>query len=213
LSTEHPEIVFEEVTLKVGVPPDWHIERANNLGEKKSFEYLYPCRYSDLTKIQYNVEGKLSPISLLHVIKQPRNVPTSRDSLTLGSYLGYLKEVNINKWSAEISYNIKAPSPQTTMAEISSQKDFLNRTIQEIEDVGKTLQVIIGFLVRNEKIIQHKTSVDGYLKFVREGCGRLSNLLSTPSRGSEIAGERDRLITRMSNEAARINQASLELKR
>lgn len=208
---EQPEILFEEVILKVGMSLDWHYERTTNLAEGQSFQYQYRCRYSELQKVQYSVEGKLSPMSLLQVRKRIGTVSARRQTLTVGSYVCFLKEVNIYKWIDEFFKKFKIPGSETTIADLEVQKATLNKTSQEIQEVTNNLQWIIMFIKKDDNILQHKRLVDEYLKRTLEGCGRLHNLLSTPSRGRELASERDSIITRLTTEAARINQATAEL--
>lgn len=174
---EQPEILFEEVILKVGISPDWHYERTANLAGGQSFHYQYRCRYSELSKVQYSVEGKLSPISLLQVRQRIGTVSASRQTLTVGAYVGFLKEVNIYRWIDEVFKTFKIPGPETTIADLEAQKAALNKTSQEIQDVTNNLQWIIMFIIRDDNILQHKRLVDEYLKRTLEGCGRLLNLL------------------------------------
>lgn len=51
------DIVFEEVQLKVGVPPDWHTEKAVNLTCGKSFSYEHHCNYDEIMKVKWAIEG------------------------------------------------------------------------------------------------------------------------------------------------------------
>ena len=42
-----PEIVFEEILLRVGKPPDMHTEKFTNLGIDQWLSYDYQCNYID----------------------------------------------------------------------------------------------------------------------------------------------------------------------
>ena len=208
---DRPDIIFEEVTLKVGVPPDWTYERTTNLTGGQSFEYRHRCNYSQLTKVQYNIEAKLSLRSLLQVRQGQRTVSATRATLTVESYVGFLKEANIYRWAGEVIKKVTVPGPSTTLANLDAQKALLNKTMQEIQETGNNLQGIILFITKNERILQHKKMVDEYFRRAKEGLGRLHRLFSTPASGREIARERDSITTELTTDAARLNQATEEL--
>ena len=104
---DQPEILFEEVILKFGISPDWQQERAANLAGGQSFQYQYRCRYSDLQKVQYSIEGKLSPMSLFQVRQRTGTVTARQQTLPIESYIGFLEEVNVYKWIDNVFKKVK----------------------------------------------------------------------------------------------------------
>jgi hypothetical protein len=130
--TTFPEILFEEVRLNVGIPPDMHVETFKNLSGRESITYEHHCRYSEFAKMEFNIEGKVSPERLLQVRKPNRKIPTSKSPLSLTAYVEALKEMHIHRWLTDVIKIVKTPGPDTTLAEISSEQSKLSDAITEI---------------------------------------------------------------------------------
>ena len=73
-SEQGPDIVFEEILLRVGKPPDWHIEKFTNLGMDQWLSYDYRCNYIELPDISYDIEYKISINSIFGFRKEPTKV-------------------------------------------------------------------------------------------------------------------------------------------
>ena len=58
---DRPEIVFENVALKVGVPPSWHTEGLGTLSGGASAIHEHRCGYAELSEIEYEIVGTVSP--------------------------------------------------------------------------------------------------------------------------------------------------------
>ncbi len=93
-----PEIIFEEVQFKFGIPPEWHVKKIDSLARGQSITFEHHCNFSDVAKMQYQAEGKLSPRSFSLQIENPSqkmslNLPTQ----TMPSYFKLLDLVGIHK--------------------------------------------------------------------------------------------------------------------
>jgi hypothetical protein len=207
---EQPDIVFDQVVLKVGIPDNWHCEHKENLGSGDSFDYVHHCSHGELSQLQYTIEGRLSPSSLLNVKLFSRKITAQRQTLTIKSYLDFLEQANLYKW-IEILKNLKIPEPETTIAEIEAQKSNLNQNSGEIQKTRDQLQQVLGFVKKNERVLQHKQILEEYLNKTQEAYSRLSSLYSTPSRGREIVLERDRLLSKLSTRIENLEKVKEEL--
>jgi len=203
---ERPDIIFEEVLLKVGIPPAWKETLAKNLAGGYLFKYRYTCGYADLKKVQYNLSGKLAPVSLLGFRQKSKFIPAT-PTLTAAAYRGFLNESNINKWVDDIFKKVTVPGPGTTAAEVETVKAKLKEAEQDVAGVRKILIGLFGFVKTNDKIRAYEMIVDEYLRFVEEGCVLLSYSLSHPSRYSDIAEERDTIIVRLAEKMTRLKAA------
>jgi hypothetical protein len=118
-----PQIVFDEVRLAVGIPPDMHLEERKNLTSGESFSYEHHCHYSDLDKIRYNVEILVSPKTLFQIRQEDRKITTSKRNLSVKAYIEVLKDINIHKWLIDTLKTLTIPGPNTTLAEIKAHQD------------------------------------------------------------------------------------------
>lgn len=213
-SPNTPDIVFEEVRLKFGVPPDLRTEKASNLGPGKSFTHQHLCRTSDLTRLKYSVEGRASPTVLLEIRGRENNIPATKSNLLSAAvYMGFFNELNAHKWLDTIG-SLPAPGPETTLAGIQAIRERLGAATDEIRETKDELQKIFGF-VRSENregVLEHKRLVDKYLERTEEGCHRLSASLATPST-REFSSLKDALVSRLKTEAARLDEATDQLKK
>ncbi len=207
-----PEIVFEEVRLKVGVPPDWHLEKALNLGSRQSFTYQHRCSYRDLTEIQYSVEGTVSPQYFFQVRNNAQPIPRGSPNLSALAYIKVLNGLEIHRWLQGVLKTVAIPGPSTTLAEIKTQAETLSKAIVEIHDAERRLQELFYFV--NEqyrtKVAEYRNLVQEYLKRMVEGCARLQQALDRPD-SREIAGVRNHIYTELAQQASRVNQATENL--
>lgn len=213
-SPNTPEIVFEEVRLKFGVPPDLRTEKASNLGPGKSFTHQHLCRTSDLTRLKYSVEGRASPAVLLEVRGRENNIPATKSNLLSASvYMGFFNELNVHKWLDTIG-SLPAPGPETTLAGIQAIRERLGVATNEIRETKEELGKIIGFIrsENREGVLEHKTLADKYLGRTQEGCARLSTSLATPST-REFSSLKDATVSRLKTEATRLDEATDQLKK
>jgi hypothetical protein len=211
-SVSTPEILFEEVTLKVGVPPELHVEKHNNLAGGESFSYEHRSRYGDLGKITYTIDGKVSPSHLLQVKRPESSIPHRVASLSISSYVNVLKDIDIRKWIKDPIEEMLVPSSDTTDAEIKAQQNRFNDAKKEINDARKQLENIYGFIIRQtdtekHKVSAHKTLLDKYLTNISQACDELSEMLNTHN-AKTINATRSQLVSKLMREAATIDEAS-----
>ena len=98
---DYPEILFKEVSLKVGVPPDWHVESFDDLSPGESKIYTHRCGYSDLPDLEYDLDGSVSPEAFFR-IHRPAKPPGGSESIPASGYLKVFNEVQIHKWLTDL---------------------------------------------------------------------------------------------------------------
>jgi len=211
-SDSRPEIFFEEVVLTVGVPPDLHVEKHADLASGESFTYEHRSRYSDLGRIVFRVDGKVSPSHLLWVRNEAKNIPSRVASLSIASYIEVLKDINLHKWLKDIIETLPMPGSDTNQAEIEALQNTLTDATKEIADTKEQLQNIYGFIIRTTdtgkaKMNQHRRLVEDYLNHTAQGCSELRKMLDTYNSRT-LESTRQSIVDRLSQEALKLDQAT-----
>jgi DNA-nicking Smr family endonuclease len=205
------DVVFEEVQLKVGVPPDWHTEKATNITCGNSFGYEHHCNYDEIMKVKWAIEGRLSPAVLLTFYRSPHQV--KRDNqLPIKAYFDYLTQMNIHKFLGQIR-TFPAPNQNTTLAEMKSKVETLNYISSELSSSGQRLQEFLG-LVNTDKyrddINRHRATVVEYLNNTQREIGELSQLLKNRN-GEGFEKARDNIVAKLTVKASELEKATEEL--
>jgi len=214
-SDTRPEILFEEVILRVGVPPELHVEKHTNLASGESFTYEHRSRYSDLGRIVFSVDGTVSPSHLLRVRRAEDIIPHRVASLSISSYVEVLKDIDIHRWIKGTIEEMTVPGLDTTEAEIEAQQNRFKDTKKEINDTKKQLKQVLGFIIRTtdtdrRKISEHEKLLDKYLTQIIHACDELSKMLDTHN-AKTIDATRNQLVTNLEREATAVDEASRSL--
>ena len=203
---EYANVVFDEVQLLVGIPPNVHVEKKTNLAKGESFTYAYQCTYGEFTKIVYSVGGKVNPSLLLQIGQEGRKIPTKRQ-LSIKAYLEVLDELNIHKWLNDTLKTLPIPGPNTTLSTIKVQREKLGQAMAEISQAEHQLEDISKFVTKAEKVILHRKLVNDYLKRTQQGCGNLQQELGKSDTRSVI-NLLDSIVSRLEKEASLVDQAT-----
>jgi acetolactate synthase small subunit len=214
-SEENPEIYFEEVSLTVGVPPNMHVEKHADLASGESFTYEHHSRYSDLGKIVYSVDGRISPSRLLRVKKTVTNIPARVASISIASYVEILKDINIHKWLRENIEGMIIPGSDNTQTEIKAQQDKFGDAVKEISDIKNQLGRIYNFVASHtdtdrKSMTNHRKLIDSYLTRTDQACNELRKMLETYN-AKTIDAARNKLVGSLREEANKLDEASQRL--
>lgn len=162
---DSPEVLFEEVVVRVGVPPNWHVERLGPLAGHQTVHYEYRCSYVDLPHVEYEVDATLSLEAFFRFQRSGRVNATSRP-LSAAAYLEVFKAMDIRKWSDSTIRNIRRPDPSTTLGTLEIDREVLRNSIPEIRDVRDSLVRLAGFVTATEAelVSYHLRVVISYLE-------------------------------------------------
>ncbi len=211
-SDGRPDIFYDEVELKVGVPPDLHVERHANLASGESFTYVYRSSYSELGRIVFSLDAVVSPSQLLRVRRAASSVPSRVANLSMASYVQVLKDIDLHRWLRDTIEAMLVPGPATTQAEIEAQQERLRDTSMEIGEARKQLQSIAGFVARptdtdRRRYSEHTKLVEDYLTHTAQACGELRKMLDVLNSKTLSANRAD-LVSSLSEEATRLDAAA-----
>ena len=209
---DQPEIIFEEVQLKVGMPPEWHVETVKNLEGGQSFSYDHPCAYDAIMKLQWSIEGKISPTVLMQFRRKPKSI-TRNQQLPIKAYFEFLSQMNIHEWLEGTIRSINAPGPDTTLAEMKAKEDSLTNIVTWIRNSVQQLQDFSGLVdYKNyrDDILQHRNRVQEYLNRADREIGDLIQVLRT-HRIEGFDSSRDRIILKLTTQSNQLNEATTEL--
>ncbi len=203
-----PEIIFEEVQFKFGIPPEWYVKKIASLARGQSITFEHHCNFSDVTEMQYQVEGKLSPRSFsLQIANSPAKMSLSLPTQTMPSYFKLLNLVGIHKWLENVIKTMPIPGPNTTLAEIETQQKTLNGAIHEIRETETLLSVqttatneVVG--QPREKFLRYRQLLHEYLQLTVQECGQLQQALRAPD-ARNIEGVRRNIVERLSKKRLR----------
>jgi hypothetical protein len=172
------------------------------LASGDSFTYEHRSRYSDLGKILFSIDGKVSPSHLLQVRKKEQKIPRRIASLSMASYVEILKDINLHKWLKNTLETLPIPSSEKVVT-------------GEIAETKEQIQNILGFIIRTTdadraKMNQHQKLVKEYLTHTVQGCSELGKMLDT-YHSRTLESTRQGIVGRLSQEASRLDQATEEL--
>jgi len=131
-SEQGPDIVFEEILLRVGKPPDWHIEKFTNLGMDQWLSYDYRCNYIDLPDISYDIEYKISINSIFGFRKEPTKIELKLADFSLADTIKFTNSLKIHRWLDEVIKKMPEPDSNTTVGEIERNQNTTKGIISEI---------------------------------------------------------------------------------
>jgi hypothetical protein len=211
-SSDSPHIVFEEVRLRYGTPPDMKEMKSTDLGGGQSFTQKHLCEISDLINMTYSVEGRLSPSALLEFRGRSNSLPRgSKNPLSPSAYVHFLQGLDIYGKLERILANLRGPTPETTLAQVQGTKDALSQAITEIRAKKEQIQSILGFVGRGpqDAILNHKQLVDEYIKRADEGLTRLNQSLAS-SDARRFDALRETTINQLKVEKAALDKATEE---
>lgn len=206
-----PNIVFEEVIIRVGNPPDWHKEKYKNLEAGQSFEYQYRCPYSEILNLQYEVEGNISPIEFFKVNKGIGNLSGKSHVLSPIAYLKFLNSMKIHTWLSDKLMKIPIPEPNTTLAEIEKHKNIIRTGMNEIKNYQNRLKQFVTWIdfadkAEEEEFMQFHNQVSNYLVWTSSACEQLSETLGNAS--ADKSGDLTNIKNNLAGEALKINMAT-----
>jgi len=208
------EIVFEEVRLKVGIPPNWHVEKAENFTGGQSFSYDHPCIYNEITRIQWTVEGRVSPETLLEYKRRPSRI-IRNGQLSINAYFDYLIDMNIRQWLEGTLKPLTAPGPKATLTEMMAREDSLKSIISEIRNAAQQIEDFLRFVdyeKHHDDIINHKNLIQEYLKRTEQGIADLIKRLGA-HKGDGFDKTRRGIVTKLTKRADELDKATKALAR
>lgn len=209
-----PEIYFDEVELTVGIPPNMHVNKHNDLASGDSFTYEHRGKYSDLGKIVYSISSKVSPSHLLQVKRATSDVPSREASLSIVSYVEVLKDINIHKWLKDIIEKVQIPESNAEAA-IEAQQERLRNTTQEIGTANKQLENINKFITRSSdteraKMNKHTQLLKKYLTNTSRACSELRQMLERLN-SKTFDSERNGIVSTLTRESLEVDNSIEDL--
>ena len=209
---DKPEIVFEEVQLKVGVPPEWNVETANNLTSGQSFSYEHHCTYDAIMKLRWTVEGRISPATLLQFRSRPNSL-TRTNQLPVKSYFDFLSQLNIDQWWEGTLKSLAAPGPDTTLAQMKVKEDSITSIITEMRNSAQQLQDFLGLVdsksCRDDLNIHHRRFQE-YVNRAQKEIAELTQVVRTHNLDG-FSASRARIVERLTNQKIELDQTTTEL--
>ncbi|MFC1932101.1 hypothetical protein ACFLXU_00520 [Chloroflexota bacterium] len=211
-----PNIVFQDVNLVFGIPPDMNTINIPRLAPGESHTCEHRCRFSELLLIQYDIRGNISPESLFQ-FQSTQNVIPSGSSLSIRAYKKMIAELDIHKWVKIIPEVTLMPEPDTTLSQLKEQENRLSALIaearnaeQKVHDFSRFQDMSLGNRKR-EAIIQHRNMIMSYLKEVGQGIGELRRFYSSKPESRMIEATSSRLVSKLSSLLQKIDEAMEQL--
>lgn len=209
--SDSPRILFENVLLRVGVPPDFHLHEVGSLAPEESASYEHRCRYSDLPEVKYDIEGTVSPEEFFRV-RRASSLPNAHPQLTSVAYLQVFNEMMIHGWLDSTIKLFPVPGADTTLGEMQSLAGSLDKPASEVRDAQSRLSRLSAFVRRQDReaVSSHTNIVESYLRSTTQGMGQLRQLLNSANT-RQISSTVAQLIDSLEKEARTVNQATEEL--
>ncbi len=213
-----PNIVFQNLNLVFGIPPDMQTVEIPRLAGGESYVHEHSYRYSELPLIQYDIKGSISPESLFQFETAPRTIsPDEKWALSIEAYKNALVELNLHKWLTIIPEAILIPGPDTTLSQLKEQENKLSELIPEVRNSANIVHDFSRFQnlnLRNsmrESIIKHRNLIQEYLKEVEMGIAALRSLYSGQTKINQIEATRNNILSKLTAFIERIDQATEQL--
>ena len=164
---DRPEIIYDEVVLRISVPPDAWEKKVENLAGDQSFEDELHCTYDSMMQMEWSIQGKISPSSLLQFRRKPEGIK-SNGQFPIKTYFGFLEKISVHQWLKGPIKSISIPDPDTTLGEMKQKEDSLGIIAEEINNTIKRIQDFLNFVnYKNNRddVLQHRNAVVEYLQF------------------------------------------------
>ena len=206
-----PEIVFENVVLKVGVSPDWHETALGTIQPGESIVHEHRCTLSALPDLEFDITSTISPEAFFSSNKRGR-FPGSGVALSLASYIYLFNDMDVHRWLNSTLRHFPIPGPDTTMSEVQSMIESLNQPIEETRDAQDRLKRIATFVdssnrLSREALVEHGNLVHPYLMEVQKGIGQIRQSLGSPD-GQRLSALLEQIVVNLDSLAARVDEAT-----
>jgi hypothetical protein len=212
--SDWPEIVFENVVLTVGVPPDRHEIFLGSLKPEEAVVHEHRCTLSDLPDLEYSLTAAISSEAFFRRIQRGR-FPGSGANLSKESYVRLFKEIDVHRWLNATLRNFSIPGPSSTLLDIQNLIQSLSQHQDEIREAGERLRRIATFLdsgdrISREFVTQHGNVVHPYLREVQTAITQLIQALGTPN-SQKLSALLERMVANLDSQAVRVEEATEDL--
>ena len=206
-----PEIRFEEVSIKVGVPPDWHIEQLGTLSPGATKTYEHKCDFFSLPDINYSWKASVSTDAFFR-FERPLAFVGSPDSMTAAGYLRFFNESRIHQWLDSTIKSFDLPGPSTTLEEIQSLIGTLDLAVSAMRESELRLNRAASYVKKQDRehVSPHKNLVEEYRNNTIRGIAELKQSLSSTNLKT-VSDTLARVEGRLEREEIKINQATEQL--
>jgi hypothetical protein len=207
----YAEVLFDEVQLLYGIPPNWHLEKYNNLEAGQSFTVDYKCGYRDILEIQYQIEGKVSFEAFFKTKKRNGTLEIVRPTLSTLDFIRAFNETKIHHWLEDTIKSIPVPNDSLSLAELKVKVEQINAAIKEIENTGKYIDNFPRFAHIESPGVQEysafKESLQRYTLETIKGLSQLRTALETPNsyEFQHFASVRENIVLNLSGLGSRLN--------
>ena len=211
-SQEHPEILFERLVLKVGVPPNWHIQELGALSSGQSVTYDHACSYSDLPEIEYSLEGSVSTEAYFSVRQQANKLSSDSVALTVQAYVEVFQEIPIHGWLNSTLKSLPIPNSNTTLKDIETLQSSLSDAIAGIQGAQARLDRLARLIRKQdqEAVSRHRKIVESYLQSTSQSISKIQqNLRLTDTK--QVSSTLADVIGRLENQAIDVDRATEDL--
>ena len=211
---DSPEIRFENIILKGGVPPNFHVEEIGSLSPTESKSYEHRCNLSDLPDTEYDLEATLSPDSFFSQ-HRANKFPGSGASIPISAYKKLFDEIDIHRWLNSTIKSFPIPKLDSTLAGLQTLGASLNEPIVEIREAQERLRRMATFVdsrnqIDREALSQHGNAVHLYLEEVARSLSQVRQALNSPNI-QQLSGLLEGLISHLKQQADVVDRATHDL--
>jgi len=212
-----PKIVFKDVTLTFGIPPDVKTINIPRLAPSESRVYEHLCLHSDIPLIKYDIKGSILPESLFQFQTQQRSLSIDKKGTTpAGEYNEFIKELDLHKW-VQVIAKVMLPTSGTTLLQLKDQENAYRLWKMEVRNIGQQLQDFSRFQnlssqnCSKESILEHRKMVAEYLVNVEQGLAELEELYSSQSKMYALEPTKSKVISKLSAKLQKIDEVMNQL--
>lgn len=115
---DEPDIVFEHVVLRVGVPPRWQSYELGTLVGQQTERRGYQCSLAELPDLEYDVVGEINPKAFFRTVWHSQ-VRALRATFPASAYLSMLEHLQLHRWRDVLLPSLSAPTSRTTLEDLN----------------------------------------------------------------------------------------------
>lgn len=209
-----PDIVYKDVTLKVGKSPSLEAKNLGSLSRGESATFEYRCSYPDSPDVKHEMTATISPEDVFRVRLGPGH-PNLGQRFPLIAYVQMFNHANIHKWLNSTIKGFPVPGPDTTLAQIDALRRPVNQAFVEIDEPLSRLSRISDLVndQYRELVGTHRKSAENYLTGVKHTLSELTRALSSDPRSiaRTVEGVLEHSIRRLENQATEVEKATINL--
>ena len=209
----NPRIVFDGVTLRIGIPERMTSKNLGTLSPSQSASFSYECTAAEVLDVQYDVTANINTQEFFKVTHGPLT-PSWDGRFPVVTYVQVVRGADIHRWLQHIIRNLPTLDANTTLEQVEERRKNLQKTLPEIQQARDRLVRAVGLVEQRnrERTINHVRAVERYLEETRRAVDQLQAALGK-GRFGEFENIQREAKRRLESRAEELDTLTVEMEK